>query len=484
MTDYFIDYTNGLDTNDGTRRTTLNVDSTSDTTHITCAAISGLTIGAGSYVWVTGRSGSLVTSFAGTTLVLTTSISGLTANDKFDLITPYKTVQKYTGDARTAGDNGYLRTQADHVSAAADITTTTSSTPDASRISLIGCSTGDNTDFWHDGTTTRATITFSGNDYQFIASKDYWYYKNIKFYNGHDTNGVCYVNNCYNAYFYGCLFKNDTIAHHCVYAVYTIDATFDTCTFEGAANSGGTASATIGQGTAIFLNCTFNATTATTYGLGASGSQVTCYNCIWGNTNTYALYDIYAYYGGIVHLQNCKTYGTTAGLAYSSVFAEDYDQTYGQHRRYNGTLGNVTKNTSVVRSGGATSSALMEPSTRCGLMMPLKLFFHMPYGSEGFKIWCDAVSTTVTIYMRAYGTWGTLPTNAQLNIKAWYLTSASTAARAYSTASTQVLPDDTTWTAFTTTFTPGRAGWAYVNVYLMKYTASCGCYVDVKPLIT
>jgi hypothetical protein len=486
VTDYFVDYTNGLDTNTGLKYDSYVVESTADTTHFVDASLHGIcTIGC--FIWVDGRSGSLVSAFDdGThTVTLATAIAGLTANDTFTMIAPFKTVNTFTSNVgRSPGDNCYLRTQADHDSSGADITTGSQVTVSQSRISLIGCSTADSTDFWHDGTTTRATITFGGNAYQMIFSKNYWYAKNIRFYNGADTANLVYCNTVYNVSFYNCLFKNDGQAHHPFYSIYSVDIYLDTCTFEGGANSGGTSSCSLNQCTVRLVNCTFNATVATTYGLAVAGGTASCYNCTWGNTNTYNLYDVYAYYGGRIYLQNCRVYGTVYSVGYSAVFAEDYDNTFGQHKRYQGTRGNVTKTTSVLHTGGATSSALMEPGSASGLNMPLKLFHLEPYYSEGFKIWRDAVPTTVTIYMRAYGSWGTFPTASELYIKAWYLTSDSTAARDYSTASTQVLDNDTTWVAFTTTFTPGRSGFAYVNVYLAKYAANCGCYVDTKIVVS
>jgi hypothetical protein len=38
------------------------------------------------------------------------------------------------------------------------------------------------------------------------------------------------------------------------------------------------------------------------------------------------------------------------------------------------------------------------------------------------------------------------------------------------------------WVAFTTTFTPGTAGFAYVKTNLGLYASGKGVYVDVMPL--
>ena len=47
-----------------------------------------------------------------------------------------------------------------------------------------------------------------------------------------------------------------------------------------------------------------------------------------------------------------------------------------------------------------------------------------------------------------------------------------------------MLSDETTWTAFPVTFIPLRTGWAHLQVYLKKYEASKGCYIDVNPVVT
>ena len=101
--------------------------------------------------------------------------------------------------------------------------------------------------------------------------------------------------------------------------------------------------------------------------------------------------------------------------------------------------------------------------------------------SGDFRIWCPASATTITIYIRGFG-WTTFPTASELYIQAEYLDEATGGHRA-KTTSTQTLINNTDWVGFTTTFAPAQAGWAYIKVYLKKYTADCGVYVDVRPVI-
>lgn len=492
MANYHIDYTNGLDTNNGLRYTGYTVDSTSDTTHLTDATLSGYTIGAGSYVWVTGRSGSLVSSFAGTTIVLATAISGLTAGDTYDLILPWKTINKATTtDTRTAGDNIYLRTQASHLPGAVNITFDESGTGSAI-ISMVGCSTADSTDFWHDGTTTQATIDFSAGAYQVLLSQTFWRFKNILFRNSTNTNGLVFSNASNNEmiYFEGCTFNNATNNKAPCWMIYAYTQ-FTSCTFQGCGTTGSNPSCFIDRGVGIFYNCTFNATVATAYGLRCDVGTAILYSCSIGVTNTYATCDIRAYSGGQVYLQSCvlgSSLKLSTGMAQSTIYSEDHLQVYGAHLTQS-AQGIVTKcaaglTDTTVRSGGGTSSARMASGSNCTVVNPLTIGgLHVP--ARDFMVWCPASSTTITIYIRAYGTWSTYPTASQLYIQAKYLTNGTTGARSSSTASTQVISDATTWVAFTTTFTPVVAGFAYITVKLNLYQdTSTGVYVDVKPIVT
>ena len=75
------------------------------------------------------------------------------------------------------------------------------------------------------------------------------------------------------------------------------------------------------------------------------------------------------------------------------------------------------------------------------------------------------------------------PTASELYIQTEYLDQATTGHRAKSTASTQTLTNNTDWVGFTTSFSPGQSGWVYIKVFLKKYTANCGVYVDIRPVI-
>ena len=110
MTVYYVDPSNCADdTATGLKYTGLIVDSTADTTHLTDAGLNGMTIPVGSFVWVAGRSGSLVSAWDdGTdTLTLGSAIAGLAADDAYYLITPWKTVGKATTTLAVT-DIGYL----------------------------------------------------------------------------------------------------------------------------------------------------------------------------------------------------------------------------------------------------------------------------------------------------------------------------------------------------------------------------------------
>jgi hypothetical protein len=193
--------------------------------------------------------------------------------------------------------------------------------------------------------------------------------------------------------------------------------------------------------------------------------------------------------GGRVRCRNVKLYSTDASYGvvqfgtiapHVRVEMEDFDQEKGRHKSFlwNGT---VEKDTGVTRVGGAGSSAKVLPNSNISAAVPLMLVDDWLAGE--FQVWCPAAPTTITVYMRATGAWDSYPTADELYIQAEYWDGA-TAKRAKSTKSTQVLSDGSTWVAFTTTFTPSEAGFAYVKVALAKYEAGKGIYVDIKPAVS
>ena len=132
-------------------------------------------------------------------------------------------------------------------------------------------------------------------------------------------------------------------------------------------------------------------------------------------------------------------------------------------------LGDLLKNSSTVRVGGATSSMEVIPLSYCNSTG------HISIGN-----WIEhdvpASAQTRTIYIKGEG-WTSFPTNVQLYLEAEYYDHATNLTRT-TAVSTAVLADNTTWTAFTVSFTPAAVGRVDYRVYLKVYEAASKVYID------
>jgi hypothetical protein len=493
---YYIDYVNGLDTNNGKKVSSLTVDSTADTSHLTDAAITGMTIGAGSFVWNETRGiGALVTSFddATDTLTLGSAIAGMTAGDSYSLITPFKTIRKYTTiDVRTAGDIAYVRANMTHTQGAANIIFDEAGT-DAARIQLIGCYATGGIDPWHDGSDVKPIIDFAGQTYYWSSNADsYWTYKNLDIYNNASTaiGLMSIAAECKQLIFDRCdVHKQATSTSQGVIIgsasgeAESTEIYFLNCIFYN--NDGNNVTANGGK--IYFTNCQFNGGAETpTYGLEVCNGEFYLENCQFGVGTANAVGDIHIGTNGSAKVvcRGCSftydppaVFGTSTGGA--RVFMTDINQVYGTHKAFLG-LGTVEKVTDVTRSGGAGSSAKMLPGSVCSTTIPLSL--NGDATTPDFRIWCAAQATTITVYIRGLN-WSTYPIASQLFLQAEYVTDDTTGAITRATAvSTAVLTDNTTWVGLAVTFTPHVASFVNLKLYLGLYASTCGVYVDIKPV--
>jgi hypothetical protein len=147
-------------------------------------------------------------------------------------------------------------------------------------------------------------------------------------------------------------------------------------------------------------------------------------------------------------------------------------------------FGDVERVTDVVRVGGASSSAkLTTSSTIINPNIPLSI---APFYQPDFSIYLEKdVAKTITIYMRSVTTWGgTYPTAGECYVEFSYYSNAANAIRT-TVKTTNVFSDATTWVAFSSgAITPLQTGFVYAKVYLDKYTADNGIYVDIAPVVT
>ena len=138
--------------------------------------------------------------------------------------------------------------------------------------------------------------------------------------------------------------------------------------------------------------------------------------------------------------------------------------------------GDVTRVVTPLRSGGADTSIEVVPlsSLAAPNTTPLTGFVKFFDWTE-LEVPEDS-AITKTIYVKG-DSWSSFPVATQLYFEAEYLNHASLLTTAV-IASTEVLTDNTTWTALTVTFTPLQVGPVRYRGYLKCYASSCKVYVD------
>lgn len=160
--------------------------------------------------------------------------------------------------------------------------------------------------------------------------------------------------------------------------------------------------------------------------------------------------------------------GTTGWNPNSGVLLEDYGGVVGASWAF-WIFGDVYKDETILRPGGAASSLRVVPQSTCSPINYIPIF-------EWTEFAVPAEETTKSIYVLGNG-WTSFPTNAELYFVAEYYNHAVKVTKA-TIASTQVLADNTTWTQLSVTFTPGQAGVVRYRAFLKKYEAACYVSVD------
>jgi len=194
--------------------------------------------------------------------------------------------------------------------------------------------------------------------------------------------------------------------------------------------------------------------------------------------------------GGGLYLENCTITTLTLGTgivcrgknnnittininAVDAVYhSEDDQQVVGANKSYY-YMGTLEKDTTTVRTG-SNSSIKATPNSNVGDFARLPLF--------EYPIYLPASQKTLTVYMLGFG-WTTFPTSSELWIEVEYLDSSTGTSRS-TVKSTATLTNNTDWTPFSVTVTPGQAGVAYLRGYLTKYELNSGVYVDPEPVIS
>lgn len=226
-----------------------------------------------------------------------------------------------------------------------------------------------------------------------------------------------------------------------------------------------------GSTSARFINCNF--------GRFKNHSNECSFNNVLNGLSSWSQFDFINCYTPLgIEAGDISTFRSVTGdiVTQAEVTHDDPAGTIGDIRRI--TYGFCTKvNGTVLRDGGGEKSLEVYAIDKC---MPL-------YGREPILEWTEweveAVPQTRTVYIRGGNggaeNWSTFPVAAELFLEVEYLDEVDTAHRAW-IKSTAVLADNTTWTAFTVEFTPGRVGPAIYRLFLFTGGASLKLYVDTQ----
>ncbi|RJO61096.1 MAG: hypothetical protein C4542_07360 [Dehalococcoidia bacterium] len=151
-----------------------------------------------------------------------------------------------------------------------------------------------------------------------------------------------------------------------------------------------------------------------------------------------------------------------------SVSSENHLRVLGAHYRWK-QFGDIIRNTTVLRPGGAGDTIEVVPLSNCAGATPLSIL-------EWDEFDVPATEQTRFVYVRGEG-WTVWPEASRLYLSAEYIDDAHTLATA-KVLSTQVLSDNKTWTKFSVTFKPSVKGTVRYVMQLSKYQAGAKVYVD------
>jgi len=400
------------------------------------------------------------------------------ANTGLSTVQAWKTITQYTTTTvRTPGDIAYLRANVTWTQGTEAVSI--SFDEDGNQdlwIKIIGCDAVTN-DPWADASNVKPIVDFQDLAYNFGFNGDtYWYMERLDIRQSANTTGQVNLVSAL-VYLKSCDVSDSASASaEGMYVTNGSYLTCNACTFTDCWGN----SLFVVSGRADLINCTLDAGT-----IRGSLSAITA----WGNinvidcsiapSNTFSGNEIYSL-SGIVNCRNV-TFGVAADILCVDsgiVNFEDYDGTYGDHRQLQ-TGGWVTKETTSPRAGGSDSYARLTPNSSCGPNQTLRVGYRVDGVPSG--VWlASGVEKTITIYARTGSAWDSALTAGQAYLTASYLSNGASAART-DIQSAETITNDAAWTAFTVTFTPLQAGFAYYWFELAEYEDATE-YVDVDML--
>jgi hypothetical protein len=337
-----------------------------------------------------------------------TLYSNVATNDGSTIAKAFCHLNQFTTDTtRTAGDILKVRANQTNVVAGTDIAFDEDGTV-TNYDEIRGCSVVD--DPFGDASNVQPIFDFGNTAYKVtLSADDYWRLYNIEVTNNNSSSGLITIG-------------------------VDLGIVLDTVTLHGANNAAGggiTLTSTSSRGVVqhsilysnisnniyvgggyLFINaCILNGGLATTdYGIwnAATSSSIFALSCsTLGLTTTHDVSSLYIGAGKIIYGANNSladftqvTFSSTNSL--TAFLDEDNSQVLGTQAAWY-CSGTVTKSSTVLRTGGGTSSAYLLPSSVVTIKYPLNI----AYGSlnPDFAIWCPASPVTVTVYMRTNSHW-------------------------------------------------------------------------------
>lgn len=391
--------------------------------------------------------------------------AGNDANTGLSIAQSWLTLAKYTTTtARTAGDRAFVRANTSEVMGAS-LAFDENGNQD-NLIQIIGCDSVIN-DPWTDGSDVKPTLSFGDGNFSAIPAGDsFWKISRLGIKESGSNNGNIYFSGNSNYWhLYQCELYDCSGGSGVGSKILQSLVTYEECAFLNNINVN--LSVSYG-GKAKAIKCTFDKGTATSIGLRVDyNAEVECVECDFSQTTLHSGFDVQIDDTAVVWLRACKyEIAPNIQIPGGAIFMEDTDGVYGAFLAtyYQGTIELDT----TVKTGAATFSIKILPNANCGINNPITLD-NQSIIKFPFNIQCTTdIEKTITVKIRAVGTWGTYPTAAELYIEFLYLNHAVNATRT-SIKSTQVLSHASDWVDFTVTFTPLQTGIAYGRVVMGAY---------------
>lgn len=334
--------------------------------------------------------------------------------------------------------------------------------------------------------------TAAGNFQAMFDGDDYWLIQGIHW-RGTDANGQMEVDSCFGHIFKDCIFTGNGSGdygvriHDYYCGVEIIKCRFYNNNFGVAGYSSGNNGYILIKDSLIDLNNISGGYGVVYTSLDTFISETTIKNGQYGVFSS-------TWYEG-PYLRNCPISNMSNTEIYDSqslakVFVEDFNGTVGDNRFYQLTATNsasTQSETSTVRTGGGATSIKVTPSDYT-FNNSLNIY-RIPLFDYPIHLEADT-EKTITVYFKTGATsdWTANPTASELYLEAEYWGHASNNYRRIKKSTGTVsFTTSTDWQSLTVTFTPLQDGVAYIRGYYGKTKESSKSnifYVDTKPVIS